>query len=84
MNQIEWLRDIIYILPIATLIWRFALMSARVKQNEKDIAEMKTLSQKQNEAIIASLNKLQDTMSEIRTDVSVLKALRGKDEESKV
>jgi hypothetical protein len=84
MNQIEWLKDIIYILPIATLIWRFALMSARVKQNEKDIAEMKTLSQKQNEAIIASLNKLQDTMSEIRTDVSVLKALRGKDEESKV
>lgn len=84
MNQIEWIRDVIYILPIATLIWRFALMSARVKQNEKDIEEMKTLSQKQNEAIIISLGKLQDTMSEIRTDVSVLKALRGRDEESKV
>jgi hypothetical protein len=82
MNQIEWLKDIIYILPIATLIWRFALMSARVKQNEKDIAEMKTLSQKQNEAIIASLNKLQDTMSEIRTDVSVLKALRGEEKDN--
>lgn len=80
MENIEWLKDVIYLIPVATLIWRFALMSARVKQNEKDIAEMKTLTQKQNESIIINLNKLQDIMSEIRTDVSVLKALRGKDE----
>jgi hypothetical protein len=82
MNQIEWLRDIIYILPIATLIWRFALMSARVKQNEKDIAEMKTLSQKQNEAIIASLDKMNTVMIEIQQDVAVLKALRGEEKDN--
>jgi hypothetical protein len=82
MNQIEWLKDIIYILPIATLIWRFALMSARVKQNEKDIAEMKTLSQKQNEAIIASLDKMNTVMIEIQQDVAVLKALRGEEKDN--
>jgi hypothetical protein len=82
MNQIEWLRDIIYVLPIATLIWRFALMSARVKQNEKDIAEMKTLSQKQNEAIIASLDKMNTVMIEIQQDVAVLKALRGEEKDN--
>lgn len=82
MENIEWLKDLLYILPVAGLIWKAAIMSSKIKQNEKDITEMKTLSQKQNEAIIASLNKLQDTMSEIRTDVSVLKALRGEEKEN--
>ena len=83
MENIEWLKDVLYILPIAGLIWKAAMLSAKVKQNEKDITEMKTLSQKQNEAIIASLNKLQETMTEIRTDVSVLKALRGEEKNEK-
>lgn len=84
MENIEWLKDVIYLIPVAALIWKASSLSSKVKQNEKDITEMKTLSQKQNEAIIASLDKLQETMTEIRTDVSVLKALRGKDEKQEV
>ncbi len=82
MENITWLKDVLFLLPIAGLIWKAAMLSAKVKQNEQDIAEMKTLSQKQNEAIIASLNKLQETMTEIRTDVSILKVLRDKEEKN--
>ena len=79
MENIEWIKDVIYVLPIATLIWRFALMSARIKANEEKIKEIRTITDRQNEAILASLDKLNTVMIEIQQDVAVLKALR-KDE----
>jgi len=83
MDKIDWIRDVVYLLPIAGLIWKGALMSAKIKENAKEIAECKTVIQKQNDAIIASLNKLTDTMNDIRTDVSVLKALRDNSTKSR-
>lgn len=83
MESILWLKDLLYILPVAGLIWKAAIMSSKIKQNEKDIAEMKTLSQKQNEAILASLDKMNTVMMEIQQDVAVLKALRGEEKNAK-
>lgn len=83
MENIEWLKDVIYLIPVAGLIWKAATMGARIKQNETDIKECKKVVDRQNESIISSLDKLQETMTEIRTDVSVLKALRKEEKDEK-
>ena len=51
MDKIDWLRDVIYLLPIAGIIWKGALMSAKIKENAKEIEECKNVIQKQNDAI---------------------------------
>lgn len=56
------------------------MLSAKVKENESDIKEIKTLAEKQNEAILTSLDKMNTVMVEIQQDVAILKALRGKEE----
>ena len=83
MDKIDWIRDVVYLLPIAGIIWKGALMSAKIKENAKEIEECKTVIQKQNDAIIESLNRLTNTMNDIKTDVSVLKALRDNELGSK-
>lgn len=79
LSDIAWIKDIIYILPLAGLIWKGATMNSQVKRNSEEIKECKDIIQKQNEAIISSLNKLTDTMNDIKLDVSVLKALRDEE-----
>ena len=80
MENIDWIKDIIYILPLLAIVWRGALLASRVKQNEKDIEELKITQRDQNKQILESLTKLNDTMIEIKTDVALLKALRDKEE----
>ena len=82
MENIEWLRDILYIIPIAALIWKAAILSAKVRENETAIKEIKTLVQRQNEAILTSLDKMNTVMIEIQQDVAILKALRGEEKEN--
>ena len=83
MDKIEWIRDIIFLLPIAGIVWKGALMSAKIKENTKEIAECKTtiqrqndIIQKQNDTIMTTLNVMTTAINDIRTDVSILKALR--------
>ena len=83
MDKIEWIRDIIFLLPIAGIIWKGALMSAKIKENAKEIKECKDIIskqneviQKQNDTIMNVLNNMTNAINDIRTDVSVLKALR--------
>lgn len=64
---------IIYLIPIATLIWKAATLSSRVNQNEKDIKEVKQLQAENNKAVLDALNKLNDTMEKVRLDVEILK-----------
>lgn len=77
---IDLIKDIIYLIPICTLIWKAASMSAKIKENSKDIEDLKNLAKEQNTAILASLEKMNQALSEIRTDVAVLKADRKKSE----
>ena len=81
LSDISWIKDIIYILPLAGLIWKGATMNSKVNRNAEEIKECKDIIRDQNNAIISTLNKLNDTINEIRLDVSILKALR--DEETK-
>ena len=37
MDKIEWIRDIIYILPLVALIWKLASIVAEVKQLKVDV-----------------------------------------------
>ena len=90
MDKIDWLRDVIYLLPIAGIIWKGALMSAKIKENAKEIKECKDIIQKQNDVIqkqndtiMNVLNNLTNSINDIRTDVSVMKALRDQDLASK-
>jgi hypothetical protein len=86
MDKIEWIRDVIFLLPIAGIIWKGALMSAKIKENTKEIAECKSIIQKQNDVIqrqndtiMNTLNAMTNAINDIRTDVSVMKALRDQE-----
>lgn len=76
---------ILYLLPIAGLIWKAATLSAKVNQNEKDIKEVKKLQAENNKAVLDALNKLNDTMEKVRLDVEILKVVsqikKGKENE---
>ena len=76
MENIGWLRDIIFLIPIAGLIWKAATQNAQIKKNADDIKSIKSLTEKQNEEIIKSLNRLNDSMQAIRCEIEVIKALR--------
>lgn len=64
---------IIYLIPIATLIWKAATLSSRVNQNEKDIKEVKQLQAENNKAVLDALKQLNDTMEKVRLDVELIK-----------
>ena len=76
LSDVSWIKDIIYILPLAGVIWKGATMNSQVKRNAEEIKECKDIIKEQNNAIIAALNKISDTMNDVKLDVSVLKALR--------
>ena len=76
MESIGWLKDIIYLIPIAGLIWKAATQNAQIKKNADDIKSIKTLTEKQNDEIIKALNRLNDSMQSIRCEIEVIKALR--------
>lgn len=68
---------IIYLIPVAALIWKAATLSNKVLQNEKDIAAVKQQVSSQSERIIASLEELNKTMNAIKLDVEILKLRKG-------
>lgn len=76
---------IIYLIPIAALIWKAATLSSRVTQNEKDIKEVKSLQAENNKAVLDALKQLNDTMEKVRLDVEILKVVsqikKGKENE---
>ncbi len=76
---------IIYLIPVAALIWKAATLSSKVNQNEKDIKEVKQLQAENNKAVLDALNKLNDTMEKVRLDVEILKVVsqikKGKENE---
>ena len=77
----DWISDLIYLIPLAAIIWKGALMAAQIKENQKDIDELKRLTGEQNRQILESLNTLNASITEIKVDLAEIKAKRGgKDE----
>lgn len=64
---------VIYLIPIAALIWKAATLASRVTQNEKDIKEVKSLQAENNKAVLDALKQLNDTMEKVRLDVELIK-----------
>ena len=77
-TTLELIKDIIYLLPILGLIWKAATMASTIKQNVKDIEELKTVTKEQNVAILESLKQMNQALADIKTDVAVLKADKEK------
>ena len=67
---------IIYLIPLATLIWKAATLSNKVAKHEEDIKEMKGNQKEQTDKILSALEKLNDTMLVIQADVTTLKVWR--------
>lgn len=82
MNSIEWIKDVIFILPIAGLIWKAAMQSAQIKQNTKDIESIKKDSETNQRKILSALNNMNNIMQQLKLDVEVIKALRKQEVEN--
>lgn len=76
MSELVWIKDVIYLLPVAGLIWKAAMMSSKIKQNEKEIEEIKGDVKDQNKNILEALDRINTTMLSIKCDVEILKAYR--------
>lgn len=76
MSDLIWIKDIVYLLPVAGLIWKAAMMSSKIKQNEKDIEEIKNDVKDQNRNILEALDRINTTMLSIQNDVTILKTYR--------
>lgn len=77
----DWISDLIYLIPLAAIIWKGALMAAQIKENQKDIDELKKLTGEQNRQILESLNTLNASITEIKVDLAEIKAKRGAKDE---
>jgi len=77
----QWISDLIYLIPLAAIIWKGALMAAQIKENQKDIDELKRLTGEQNKQILESLNTLNASITEIKVDLAEIKAKRGSKDE---
>lgn len=82
MNSIEWIKDVIFLLPIAGLIWKAATQSAQIKQNTKDIESVKKDSETSQQKILSALNNMNSIMQQLKLDVEVIKALRKQEVEN--
>lgn len=82
MNNIEWIKDVIFILPVAGLIWKAAMQSAQIKQNTKDIESIRKDSETNQQKILTALNNMNSIMQQLKLDVEVIKALRKQEVEN--
>lgn len=54
----------------------YSVTMLQVKQNEKDIAEVRDRTAKQADRILVALDTINKTMQDLRVEVSTLKAMR--------
>lgn len=73
MENISWLKDILLLIPVFALVWKAAVMSSHIKQNEQDIANLKTVAQSQYNTILQKLDKMNDNMNALKLDLEILK-----------
>lgn len=77
----DWIKDVIYMLPIAGLIWKASNQASQIKQNTKDIENLKAESENNQKQILSSLQDMNRIMSQLKTDVEIIKALRKEEVE---
>lgn len=83
MTNIEWIKDIIYLLPIAGLIWKAATLSSKVKQNEIDIQRLRENSTTNTAEILKKLDTISEKLNAVQIDIALLKDFKEKQEVEK-
>lgn len=68
------IETVIFLIPLAGLIWKAATLASRISKAEADIKEIKPVIEKQNDAILKTLNQLTETVQELKVEVAVIKA----------
>lgn len=69
IEQISWIRDVAYLLPIAGLIWKAATMAAEIREMRKDIDFAHDKIRKEEEQRDTSIDSVLDTVNEIKLTV---------------
>ena len=64
---------IIFFIPVGTLIWRMAKLSAKVERHDKEIGELRTSLADKVEALTTSVNNLTIQFVELKTEIRVQK-----------
>lgn len=80
MSNLEWIKDVIYLLPIAGLIWKGATLSAKVKQNESDIRSLKESTKESSGEILKKLDIINDKLSTMQIDIAIVKDFKETEE----
>lgn len=83
MSGLEWIKDIIYLLPICALIWKAAVLSSKVRQNEEDIEEIKGDTEKSSGEILKKLDIISDKLNRMQIDMAVMKEFKETQEHMK-
>lgn len=74
MDKLGWLRDIIYVLPLAALIWKAAYLASEQKYQRQElerlqdiVARNKVLADDVMKSVASSLNDLKIAVARIET-----------------
>lgn len=73
MEQIAWIRDFIYILPIAGLIWKASAMAQELKELRKDVDFAHDKIRNEEASRDTALDSMRDTVEEIKLTVVEIK-----------
>jgi len=82
MNRIEWLKDIIYILPLAALIWKAASLAAELKYVREQVNVLKSQYFSEKSALQQSLDKVIDDINEVKISVARIETKLEEDDEN--
>lgn len=83
MSSLEWIKDVVYLMPVAGLIWKAATLSSKVRQNEQDIKEIKTDTAKSSDEILKKLDVISDKLNFMQIDIAILKDFKNTEERKK-
>lgn len=83
MSNLEWIKDIVYLLPICALIWKAAVLSSKVRQNETDIDEIKGDTDRSSREILKRLDIISDKLNLMQIDMAVMKEFKETQEHRK-
>lgn len=64
---------IVFFIPVGTLIWRMAKLSAKVERHDNEIKEIKTSVSDKIDTLTSSVNNLTVQVVELKTEIRVQK-----------
>lgn len=85
MEVKEWISTVIYLIPLAALIWKAAKMAATIEQLQKEVQRLESRQEDEKQAtdsvivtLTAMLNDIKIAVTRIETKLEVKGDLQGK------